>query len=772
MTLALGIGANTAIFSVVRAVLLKPLDYPDPDRVLLLSGGATTTRFDEIRASIRSFPEVGDYRSGTEDVTLSGSGEPEVLKGVRVSANFLRILEVEPALGRGFRDDEDLPSAPRVAMISSRLWRGRFGGDPRIVGQSVTLSATPYTIVGILPPGFQFPLGGVDVWITRPAEFANQDSPLLSVFGRLRPGVSLAQAVADLDVINRRYASAHPGKLDAKRNPIDHPVPLKERLVENVRGMLWMLFGAVSFVLLIACANVSSLLLARAASRTREFAVRAALGAGRGRIIGQLLAESLLLAAGGGTLGLILAQLSLRGFAHSTALGVPRLDQLRLDGWVLAFAVGISFLSVLLFGLVPALAASKADVADALRAHGQASASVHAWAWFSPRRILVVVQVALSMVLLVGAALLMRSLDRLYRVDLGFNPENLLIMRFALSPSRYDSDQKKAAFVEELVRRAEGVPGVRSAGVTWTTPLMIFPLTPVLPASQTPILLNQRPLAMVQNITPDYFRTMQVPLKRGREFSDRDKAGAPMVVIINETLARKLWPAYPNGPDPVGQRLLIGVRTDPIEVIGVVANMHQAAEVDPGPAMFRPYSQVPQPANYLVLRTAIDPMRVVSPVTSQVHAIDPDEAVSEVETMEDQALTVEGPRRAMLALLAAFAGTALVLAMVGIYGLIAYGVTQRTQELGIRRALGARNADVFRLVVGQGLVLVAAGVALGLGAAAALTQVMKSLLFQISTTDPQTFALVGVLFLLVAVAASFIPARRAARIDPASALRL
>jgi predicted permease len=772
LTLALGIGANTAIFTVIRAVLLKPLDYPGPDRVILISSGATTVRFDELRASVHSFPEIGDYPGGTESITLAGLGEPEVLKGSRVSANFLRILGVRPALGRGFRDEEDQPSAARAALISTELWQRRFGADPAVIGRTADLSSTPYTIVGVMPANFQFPSPGVDVWITRPGEFMNSTSPMLSVFGRLKPGVTLAQAAAEVDVINHRYAAAHPGMLDAKPGTTDHPAPLKERLVDNVRSLLWMLFGAVSFVLLIACANVSSLLLARAASRSREFAVRAALGAGRLRLMSQLLSESLLLAAGGGALGLALAQLSLRAITRMTALGLPRLEEIRLDGSVLLFALGVSVLTGLLFGLAPSFGASRPNLADVLRAHGQAASSHRSLLHFSPRRLLVTVQVALSMVLLIGAALLIQSLARTYRVDMGFNSSNLLSMRIALSPTRYDTNQKKSAFYDAVINRVESLPGVRGAGITWTTPLMVFAMMPVQPAAAAPSLLNQRPLAMVQNITPDYFRTMEVPLKRGRDFSPRDIEGAPQVVIINETLAREFWPVYPSGPDPVGQRMLLGARTEPTQIVGIVADMHQAAEVDPRPAVFRPYAQVPQPSNMFVVRTSGDPLRSLRAITAEIQAVDPDQAVSDVQTMEDRAVSVEGQTRVIIALLTAFAGTALLLALVGIYGLIAYSVTQRTQELGIRRALGAQGSDILSLVVGQGFVSVAVGVVLGLAASVGLTRVMESILFHISPTDPATFAGVALLFLAVALMASYIPARRAARIDPASALRI
>ena len=774
LTLALGIGGNTAMFTVIRSVLLKPLAYPDPDRVVQISGGATSVRFEQIRAEARSYADVGAYRGGLQNITLSGGAEPEVLKGASVSANFLSILEVEPLLGRSFRPEEDSAAGPRVAMISAELWRRRFDGDQGILGKTATLAATPYTIVGVLPTGFQFPFPDADVWIARPTELVNTLSPVLAVFGRLNPGVDLKQATAELAVLNQHYRTAHPGMLDGKPNTVEQVTPLRDRLVASVRFLLWMLFGAVAFVLLIACANVASLLLARAASRSREFGVRAAIGASRGRLIRQLLAESVVLAVAGGALGVLLARWSLIGIAHMSALDLPRAGEIRLDGLVLGFAVLLSIGTGVLFGLVPSLGASRPDLAAVLRASGEAAGSTgkkRVALGISARGALVVGQVALSMVLLIGAALLMQSLARLYGVSPGFNPSHLLALRISLPPSRYDTGLKQAAFFDELARRVQVLPGVRSAAATWTLPFMGFARTPVQLANQPPQPLNQRPLALIQDVTPAYFRTLEIPLKRGREFSERDDAGAPPAAIITESLARVLWPAYPNGLDPVGQRILVGSKADPVEIVGVVADIHQALEVDPWPGVFRPFDQNPFAASSFAVRTAGDPLQFVHAVSDQVRAIDPDQPASEFKTMEDLMEAEGGQRRVILTLLGCFAGAALLLAVIGIYGVIAYSVAQRTQEVGIRRALGARHMDILRLVVGQGLALTLAGVALGIGGALALTRVMASLLFQTSTTDPAAFAGIAILFVIVALVASYIPARRATRIDPMSALR-
>ena len=772
LTLALGIGANTAIFSVIRAVLLKPLPYRDPYRLVHISGGASATsmRFEEIRTAARSYGAIGAFRGGVENVTFSGEGGPEVLTEARVSANFLRILGVEPLLGRSFLPEEDAPGGPPVAMISAEFWQRRFGGDPLVAGKTATVAATPYTIIGVLPVGFQFPFSGVDVWVTQPYYLMSPFSPYLDVYGRLKPRVDIEQASAELAVLNHQYAIAHPGMLDSKPGT-ERVTRLRDQQVDDVRSMLWMLFGAVGFVLLIACANVASLLLARASSRSHEFAVRAVLGAGRGRLIGQLLAESVLLAFGGGALGVLLAQWSLSGITGMRALDLPRVGEIRLDGMVLGFALVLSIATGVLFGLVPALGVSRPDLADVLRASGEAPAREGSRLGLGMRGALVVGQLALSIVLLIGATLLMESVAHLRHVDPGFEPANLLTMQIPLSPSRYDTDQKKAAFFDELVRRVESVPGVRNAAVTLTLPMTGFARTPVQLADQPPTKLNERRLGIIQFITPAYFRTLKIPLRRGREFTARDILGAAPVAIINESLVRRFWPAYPNGQDPVGQRILIGASPQPVEIVGIVADLHQSLESDPGPGMFRPCSQTPLASAMFAVRTEGDPLRFVNSVRQQVLAIDRDQAVSAVKTMEDLVEAQVGQRRLIFTLLGLFAGVALLLASVGIYGVIAYTVVERTKEVGIRRALGAQQGDILRIVLGQGLDLAVGGVAIGHGGAFALTRVLESLLYHVSATDPATFAGISLLLVLVALVASYIPARRATRIDPMTALR-
>ncbi|HTQ56752.1 MAG TPA: ABC transporter permease [Bryobacteraceae bacterium] len=781
-TLALAIGGTTVMFTVIRAVLMKPLQYRDPDRLVRISGGATPARFREMQAAARSFTGIGAY-AGWEDLTLSGGAEPEVLRGAYVSHDFLRILGAEPLLGRGFRPEEDAPGGAPVALISAELWRRRFGADPRIVGRTATLADTPYTIIGVLPPRFQFPYAGLDVWMTAPTEWASIPprsralSPYLTLFARLKPGVSLAQADPELRVIRHQYAMSHPANLDARDQTPAELMPLKDSLVANVRIMLWMLFGAAGFVLLIACANVAGLLLARATSRTREFAVRAALGAGRSRLIRQLLAESVLLSLAGGLLGVLLAAYGLRAIPSIGAFHLPRASEVRPDWMVLAFAAALSLGTGLIFGLAPSLGASRPDLFAALRTSGAASAAggpPGILARLRPRTLLLVGQVALSVVLLIGAALLMASVARMRHLDIGFAPANLLTMNVSLPPVRYNSDPKTVTFFHDLLARVKILPGARAATVAWYLPMMGYAGTPVQDAAKPPLPLNQRTLATLMIVTPGYFHTLGIPLRRGREFAEHDTADAQRVAIIDEALARRFWPAYPAGEDPIGQRLLIGgVNPKAAEIVGIAADVRQGLETSAWPeAVYTAFPQNAQKSAVLAVRTAGAPLSMTRAVKDEVRALDRDQSVAGISTMEDLVEQQVGQRRSLMFLLGAFAGVALLLAVIGIYGVIAYSVAQRTQEVGIRRALGAQQGDILRLVIRQGLVLSSTGILLGLLSAGALTRVMKTVLFHVSATDPWIYAGVALLFLSVGLAASYLPALRAARVDPMAALRI
>lgn len=796
LTLGLGIGGNTAMFSVIHAVLLKPLAYRDPGRLVHLSldnppmniqgGPFSLVRFEELKPAARSFAGLGAY-GPIENMTLSGGGaEPEALTGARVSANFLDVLGKAPILGRSFLPEEDTPGGPAVAMISEALWKRRFGGDPSLGGKAATLNATSYTIIGVLPAGFEFPYSGVDVWVTKPSEYSELPSrywrfvTLLTGFARLKPGVTLEQARAEMAVLNQQYIRAHPGDTISASARM-RVVWLKDRLVANVRPMLWMLFGAVAFVLLIACANVASLLLARVTSRSREFAVRAALGAGRGRLIGQLLAESVVLALAGGVVGVLVAKWSLSAIVHLSFLSLPRAGEIRLDGMVLAFTVALSVAAGVLFGIFPSLQMSRPDLAPVLRETGAGAgrgSGRRTALGVTTRGLLVISQVALSVVLLIGAALLMKSLARLHGVDPGFQPAHVLTMKIALPPARYDTDQKKAAFFGQLVERVEAAPGVRGATIAMSLPATRWIRTNITQVEGQPPQedFRQAVFAVIQSVTPGYFRTLGIPLLRGREFAARDNVpDAPPVMVINESLARRLWPRYPRGQDPVGRR--IGEGYDKavgwIEIVGIAADVHDGGLAsDAVPEFYLPCTVHPPQTAYLAVRASGDPLRLVNTVRHAVLAADRDQPVSDVRTMDEVLETSVGQRRLTMLLLGVLAGVAWLLAVVGIYGIIACSVAQRTQEMGIRRALGAGQGDILWLVLGQGLGLALGGVALGVGGALALTRVIRSLLFHISATDPAAFLGAAVLFVLVALAASYVPARRAARIDPMAALRV
>jgi len=762
LTIALGIGGNTAMFSVIRAVLLKPLDYREPDQLVRVAGGASPTRFEELKKNSTSFRDVGAF-ANAESVTLTGGAGPEVLKAVRVSGNFLSILGRAPILGRSFLDSED------AVMISSELWRGRFSGDPQVLGRSITLSQKPYRIAGVLPPRFPFPFADVDVWMTRPEEWpvmpekSRRLSPFLELFGRLKPQVTMAQANAEMVLIHHRYAAEHPAMLDAKaKSPVELTL-MKEHLVTDVRTMLWMLFGAVGFVLMITCANVASLLLARARARAREFAVRAAVGASRWQLMSLLLAESLSLSLAGGALGVLVAWRSLPLLA---ALALPRASEIHLDWAVLVFALLLSIATGAVFGLAPALSASQPDLMSVLRGTG---ADAGSGGKRSARDFLVVGQIAFSVVLLIGATLMMESVMRLRDVNVGFNPAHLLTVRVTLPPLRYETEQKQAAFFEELAARAGSTPGIESATAAMTLPMTDYAGSPVQDAAKPVMRLNQRPIATICVVTPGYFRTLQIPLRSGRDFTEQDKKESERVAIVDEALAKRF-----GMRDPIGKQLLIGgVNLQPARIIGVVPAVHQNLENAAWPeTVYVAFAQSPQPSALLAVRAAGDPHQLTSQVRQVVRGLDRDLAISEVNSMEDLVDAQLGRRRLVVGLLASFAGVALVLALIGIYGTVSYSVALRVQELGIRSALGAQPGDILRLVMGQGLALATMGIGLGMAGAFWMTGALKGLLFGVSGTDPGTFLGIGVLFAAAALMASWVPARRAARVDPMAALRV
>src|SRR5579875_472214 len=730
LTLALAIGGNTAMFTVLHTVLLKPLPYPDSGSLVSISGGATPARFMEMKASAHSFAAIGVF-TPEETPTLSGGEEPEIVKGARVSANFLQILGVNPLRGRTFLPEEDSPGGAPVAMISAELWQRRFGADPQIAGKTAMLGGTAYTIIGVLPPRFSFPYPDLDVWMTAPTEWplmpakSRALSPVFSIFGRLAPGVTMEQANAEAKVIHQQYARAHPAMLDAKPKRPDRVAPLKDVLVANVRSMLWMLSGAVGFVLLIACANIAGLLLARAAWRSREIAVRAALGAGRMQIIRQLVGESVVLSLVGGFLGVLLAAWSIRAIPHMTAFALPRAQEIHLDWTVLGFATSLSIATGVLFGLAPAVGASRPDLVQMLRISGEGGSRGgrgRVFGGLNAHGVLLVTQVALSVVLLIGTGLLIQSVSRLRGVALGFNPANILTANISLSPSRYSTNEKRALFIQELVRNIGSSPGIRSAAASMFLPMMGYAGTPVQDAAKPLLPLNQRSIAIISVVTPGYFRTLAIPFRRGRDFTERDNEDAPRIAIIDEALARRFWPAYPGGQDPVGQHLWVGgVSPKPAEIVGIVADIHQDLESKAWPqTVYVPFAQGPPQFAVLAVRTEASPLGFTALVREQVRKLDKDQSLSAIRSMDDLVDEQVGERRLLVMLLGSFATMALLLVLMGIYGIVAYSVAQRIQEMGIRRALGAQNADILRLVVGQSFWLALVGVAIGIAGAFAL----------------------------------------------------
>jgi len=780
LTIALGIGGVTSMFSVIRTVLLKPLDYPDPHRIVKIQGPFNRIRYlgMQTATAFSGFGAAGIPESVTIDTR---GGEPESLQEARVSANFLYVLGVAPMLGRGFAAADDRPGGPDVALISYSLWERLFGGDAKIVGRAISLNARSYTVVGVLPPHFEFPQAGYDVWVTRPWEWSTvapelwDRVPDLWGFARLKSRATLAEAVTQLNALTRAYALAYPGLPGADPHLTVHVEPLEESIVRGVRSLLWILFYALGFVLLIVCANVAGLLLARSAARSREFAVRAALGASRRRLIQQMLAESVLLALAGAALGILLARGILFVMTRFGPVDLPRADEIRIDSTVFAFACAVSVIAGLVFGLLPSLRFSRPALAGFLREHGALAGRTTGGRTafgFGARGALVVAQIALCIVLMVAASLTLQSFLRLRSVDPGFQPSRLLTMEIALPKARYGTDREKQAFWDELLRRVGALPGVLNAAVAASIPSTI-PNMMVTQVQEQPLLeVNDRPVVNIQSATPSYFQTMTIPLRAGRTFSVTDRAGAPRVAVINERLARLFWPSYPQGPSPVGQHLLAGGRSTPVEIVGVAGDVHEdALAADVKPEAYFPSAQLPPQTAYLAVRTSTNTRDLDTAVRSQVTAMDPGQSVSHVQTMDQLLSASLGGRRLTLVLIAAFAGIALVIAMIGIYGVMSFLVVERTQEFGIRQALGAQRRDIMALVLGRGLRLVSAGLCFGILGALASARFLGTLLFHANAADPRMYGAVAILFAAISLVACCLPAIRATRADAAPLLR-
>ena len=776
VTLALGIGANSAIFSVVNAVVLRPLPYPDADRLVKLSqmkrndpgdsGSVSYPNFKDWRAQAESFEQMTAIQSN--DYTLKVGDVAERVFGMGVSADFFPMLKVTPVLGRVFDSEEEKPGN-QITLISHALWQSRFGSDPNIIGQTVSIDAKPYAIIGVMPSGFDFPPQEeqAELWlpISLSEDFLNErGASFLTVAGRLKEGISIEQAQSEMNAIAGRLAEQYPEPNEGKGIRVSS---LHEEVIGDIRLALWVLLGAVAFVLAIACANVANLLLARASARQKEIAIRSALGASRFRIIRQLMTESLLLALTGGGLGLVLALWGIDLLVALSPEDIPRLQEISLDGRVTVFTLVVSLVTGLIFGLAPALQVSKLDLNETLKegARGASSSLRRNRA----RSLFVVAQVAFALVLLICAALMLRSFQRLQNVDPGFKADDVLTMDIMLPDSKYTEPEQWSGFYDRLLERVTTLPGVESAGAITTLPLggsnitMGFEVEGRPPASRA-----DSDSANYRAISHDYFRAVGIPVLRGRAFNERDDDKAPKVIIINETFARLYFP----GEDPTGKRIKADYNEIVAEVVGVVGDVkHKKLQADSEAEMYLPYQQTPWWFMSLAVRTRSDSSGIAAGVKNSVASIDKDIPVYNVKMMREYLKkTVSQPRFNML-LLGLFAAVATLLAAVGIYGVISYSVTERTREIGIRQAMGATRGDVLSLIFRQTALLTATGIAVGLGAAFAFAQLMKSLLYEVSPTDPVSFALIPIFLAGVALGASFIPARRATRVDPMVALR-
>lgn len=778
LTLALGIGANTAIFSIANALLIRPLPYPDPDHLVIVTNARGPNRrpFSYNRATFlqqhsQSFAGLAPFVA--ENFNMTGRGDPEQLPAVRVASNFFEVLGVGPALGRSFRPEENRSGGHPAVLISDSLWKRRFGADPNVLGQSIALDSVATTIIGVMPGNFEFaPLGrSVDIWSSRTFEANNLTAEqvrdgITYLIAVARVRVSLDQAQAEMAVLDNQYRRQNPDQVDADPKYSISLNQVQTLMVANVRTAVLVLFGAVGFVLLIACANVASLLLSRALARRKEIAVRTAMGASRAGVIRQLLTENVLLAAASGAVGVALSFWTMRAMSTLPANTLPRINRVQIDGQVLAFTVGLSLLTGILFGLMPALQLSKSDVQGVLRDEGRGSAGGRRRNLL--RSLLVISQVALSLILLIGAGLLMRSFVGLQSVNVGFNPHNLLVMNIALPPSRYSTSAQVSGFFDRLVQQAALLPGVRSAAVSSGLPLRPARYSPLLPEGYPEVPLGQRPLFSIQCISRTFFETMGIPLLRGRAFTDRDHEGAPLAGIVNEAFANRFWP----NESALGKRIFLGTMKQPTIVVGVVGNVKNIRlAVESVPELYYPLAQRPSNVMNLVVRGQGDPRALAAPLRTEILAIDKEQPATGVRTMEQHLAESITPNRLTTLLLVIFSVMALVVATVGLYGLVSYSVAQRTQELGIRLALGAMPGDIRRLVMRQGFVLAILGIVLGLAGAYFLTALMKSLLYEVTATDVWTYSACGALFVIVALVASYVPARRAARCDPSEALR-
>lgn len=774
-TLALGIGATTAMFTVVNSLLLRPLQFPEPERIVLFYGVNPKLGTTEGNMSIpdivdwqkqsQSFEQIAAFYTG--GLFLSTGEETERVRAAGASPDFFPLFKINPISGRTFQPQDVVEDTVAAAVISHSLWQRRFGGTPGVVDSKITLNGKPVTIVGIMPAGFNYPRD-TEIWVPLPLNPAteNRVNHAYEVVTRLKPGVPLSQAQAEMDTINQRLEQAY---VETNKGWGVRLIELRESLVGELRPSLLILLGAVAFVLLIACANVANLLLARAASRQKEIALRTALGASRLRVVRQLLTESVMLSTVSGLLGLALSLWLIKLLIAITPPNTPRLEEIRIDLRVFGFTLGVTVLSGLLFGLFPALQTSRPNLNETLKDSGQRGSDTGGR--HGVGSLLIVSEIALSFILLAGAGLLIKSFIHLREINPGFNPDNVLAMRMALPPGKYPRDEPRAQIYKQLIDSVKATPGVQSAGAALSLPLRAddFNLGRGVIAEGRPLTPQEQISALYLPITPDYLLTLQVPLKAGRMFTDGDTAQSTKVAIINETMARHLWP----GENPIGRRFIVWYDEKFYrEVVGVVGDTKSSLDKEAEYQMYGPLAQDPNWGSLtLAVRTVGEPTAMASPVREAIQAVDKAVPTYRVRTLNDVVSASAAPRRAPMLLLSVFAGVAMLLAMLGIYGVTSYYVTQRTHEIGVRMALGAQIRDVLKLILSRAMLLAVVGIGIGVAGAVAMTRYMTSLLFGVEPIDTVTFIAVAIVLAAVVLVACLVPARRAAKIDPLEALK-
>jgi putative ABC transport system permease protein len=775
VTLALGIGANTTMFSVVNSVLLRPLPYEKPERIVQVqdmipgSGAFITSSFPKFvlfRGNVRGLEAIAAESGGRFQLSSAPPSAPIEVVGSRVSADFFRVFGVKPIAGRTFLAGEDQPGARPVAVVSHALWQSRFASDANVIGRSIDVDGSPATIVGVMPAGFDYP-NEAEIWIPRFFEHSvvtqvqiQRGASYLSYYGRLADEVELKQVQAEIVSLNQQYDASHKGFGDTGREV--RVIPLRDSLVNDIRRTLVVLLGAVAFVLLIASANVANLLLARAIARQKEVAIRASLGASRARLLVQFLTESVMLAALGAALGILIAVGSMKFVRQIGPAILPRASEIRIDATVLLFTIAVAVLTGIVFGLGPAMHAARADLNEALKSSSRSFSGGGRL-----RSVMIISEVALAMILLTGAGLLMRSFLRLENVSPGFQPRNLLTMRIGLASARYPQAVERIAFFDRVLERVGVVPGVQSAAISNALPPNGRAIGYFFNIEGRPVLeATKAPTAWLQSISPTYFGTLGIPLLSGRGFTRADTADSPAVAIVNEALARRYWP----NQNPIGQHIIYARESIRVEVVGVAANVKLSGlgETVPQNQLYVPFSQRPFLTMFLVTR---GPSNIASAARREILAIDPEQPVANIRTMDEVIAQSVSQPRLRTALIGSFAALALVLTMIGIAGVVAWSVSQRTSEIAIRMALGARSFNVLSMIVRQAFTMIGTGLAIGLAGALALTRVLSGFLFGIVPEDPATFAGVFLLLGFVALAACIFSARRALQIDPVSAMR-